>query len=81
MLGYLNKIESDFEIIISGGIENALDGYHLMSMTQKPCVIGFAQNFLSRAEDYNELLKYTKSQIESLKLAKSYLTSKGAEER
>jgi isopentenyl-diphosphate delta-isomerase len=81
MLGYLKQIDYKFEIIISGGIENALDGYDLMSLSKNPCVIGFAQNFLSRAENYEELVKYTKSQIESLKLAKSYLTPKGAEER
>ncbi len=81
MLGYLNNIDHQFEIIISGGIENALDGFHLMSLTNRPSVIGFAQNFLSRAENYDELVKYTKSQIESLKLAKSYLTPTGAEER
>ena len=81
MLNFLNHLDFRGDVIISGGIANALDGFHLMSFSQSPCVIGFAQNFLSRAENYDDLVKYTKNQIESLKLAKSYLTPKGAEER
>lgn len=64
------------QIIISGGIENALDGYYLRENLKYQSVIGQAKNFLVHANDYDSLKKYIEEEIAVLKMAKSYLTAK-----
>lgn len=61
------------EIIISGGISDALDGYHVKETLKLNSVIGFAKNFLERAEDYEQLKKWTADQIQTLKMARAFL--------
>ncbi|MBC7713740.1 MAG: type 2 isopentenyl-diphosphate Delta-isomerase [Rhizobacter sp.] len=64
------------QIIISGGIENFLDGYYLQELLDFSSVIGQAKNFLNRAENYSELKAFTAAQIEGLKMARAFLTVK-----
>jgi isopentenyl-diphosphate delta-isomerase len=62
------------QLIISGGIQNALDGYYLTSKSQLPAVFGMASAVLKHAsESYESLAGFLKSQIEALSLAKAYL--------
>jgi len=62
------------QLIISGGIQNALDGYYLTSKSQLPAVFGMASAVLKHAsESYESLSGFLKNQIQSLSLAKSYL--------
>lgn len=67
------------QIIISGGIENFLDGYYLQELLNFSSIIGQAKNFLSRSENYEELRAFTNAQIEGLKMAHAYLTVKNPE--
>jgi isopentenyl-diphosphate Delta-isomerase len=62
------------QIIISGGIHNALDGYYLMSKCQLPSVFGMASVVLKHAaESYESLEIFLDAQIQVLNLAKAYL--------
>jgi len=62
------------QLIISGGIQNALDGYYLTSKSQLPAVFGMASAVLKHAsESYESLAGFLKNQIQSLQLAKAYL--------
>jgi isopentenyl-diphosphate delta-isomerase len=62
------------QLIISGGIQNALDGYYLTSKSQLPSVFGMASAVLKHAsESYESLSGFLETQIQSLRLAKAYL--------
>ncbi len=62
------------QLIISGGIQNALDGYYLTSKSQLPAVFGMASAVLKHAsESYESLAGFLENQIQSLRLAKAYL--------
>ncbi|MBP9679895.1 MAG: hypothetical protein KBD76_00705 [Bacteriovorax sp.] len=67
------------EIIISGGIENALDGFNLMQKCHYSSVIGQAKNFLAHAENYDDLMHFVRSEIAGFKIAKTYLEIKTQE--
>lgn len=62
------------QLIISGGIQNALDGYYLTSKSQLPAVFGMASAVLKHAsESYESLVWFLENQIRALSLAKAYL--------
>lgn len=62
------------QLIISGGIQNALDGYYLTSKSQLPAVFGMASAVLKHAsESYESLQNFLQNQIQVLSLAKAYL--------
>ena len=62
------------QLIISGGIQNALDGYYLTSKSQLPSVFGMASAVLKHAsESYESLQRFLQDQIQILSLAKAYL--------
>ena len=85
MIGFLNNLLSvnpqynEKQIIISGGIENFLDGFYLQEQLKFSSVIGQAKNFLSRSENLEELRAFTASQIEGLKMSRAFLTVKKSE--
>lgn len=65
------------QFIISGGIKNFLDGYHLMEKLNAPSVYGQASTLLHYAEkSYEELEQFLHYQIEGLKLAKAFFKAK-----
>jgi len=82
MVQFLNELargNSSFtqkQIIISGGIENSLDGYYLRENLTYSSVIGQAKNFLVHAENIEELSQFTANEIAGLKLAQSYLVAR-----
>lgn len=79
MLNSLLEKNSDFkkkQIIISGGIENILDGYFLRERLKFTSVIGQAKNFLRHAENYDQLKNFTEDQVNGLKSAKAFLRIK-----
>jgi isopentenyl-diphosphate Delta-isomerase len=62
------------QLIISGGIQNALDGYYLSSKSQLPAVFGMASAVLKYAsESYESLYGFLENQVQALSLAKAYL--------
>jgi len=62
------------QLIISGGIHNALDGYYLTSKSQLPAVFGMASEVLKHASvSYEALSRFLESQIQILSLAHAYL--------
>ena len=62
------------QLIISGGIQNALDGYYLTSKSQLPAVFGMASAVLKHAsESYESLSAFLENQVQTLQLAKTYL--------
>jgi isopentenyl-diphosphate delta-isomerase len=75
-LGNANSAFKQKQIIISGGIENCLDGFYLRENLTFSSVIGQAKNFLVHAENYDDLKKFTAEEIEGLQIAKAYLSAK-----
>ncbi|MDO9182134.1 MAG: hypothetical protein Q7U04_06985 [Bacteriovorax sp.] len=78
-LNALLKANSNYkqkQIIISGGVENILDGYYLKESLAFTSVIGQAKNFLKHAENYEDLRNFTAGQINGLKIAKAFLMTK-----
>ncbi|MBC7539508.1 MAG: type 2 isopentenyl-diphosphate Delta-isomerase [Bacteriovorax sp.] len=82
MVQFLNsliKTNSNYnqkQIIISGGVDNILDGFYLRENLNFPSVIGQAKNFLNHAENYEELRLFTMGQINGLKMANAFLIAK-----
>jgi isopentenyl-diphosphate delta-isomerase len=81
MVSILNSLSADSkykekEIIISGGVENILDGYFLRENLAFNSVIGQAKNFLTSASNYDELRNFTEGQVAGLKVAKAFLVAK-----
>jgi isopentenyl-diphosphate delta-isomerase len=67
------------KVIISGGIQNFLDGYYFMNLLQCESVYGQASAFLKHArEDYAPLQQYIQNELAGLRLSKSYLTLKNS---
>jgi isopentenyl-diphosphate delta-isomerase len=63
------------QLIISGGIQNALDGYYLTSKSELPAIFGMASAVLKHAsESYESLAAFLENQIQALSLAKAYLS-------
>jgi isopentenyl-diphosphate delta-isomerase len=61
-------------LIISGGIKNFLDGYHLTRKSKLPAAYGMASTFLKYAKkDYESLREFTLGQLEGLKIAYAFL--------
>ena len=79
-----NKIKAELgdkmlckQIIISGGIQNFLDGYYLINKLAVDCVYGQASAFLKHARGtYDELHEYVDAQVQGLELASSFLRVK-----
>lgn len=62
------------EIIISGGVQNFLDGYYLMEKSNLPAIYGQASSLLKYAkESYDDLRAYLESQRKGIQLSKSFL--------
>jgi len=62
------------QLIISGGIKNYLDGYHLVSLSQLPAVYGMASSVLKHATgDYDELKAFIGNQLKAYRLAQHFL--------
>lgn len=62
------------QLIISGGIQNALDGYYLTSKSHLPAVFGIASAILKHAsESYESLAGFLENQVQILSLANAYL--------
>jgi isopentenyl-diphosphate delta-isomerase len=62
------------QVIISGGINNFLDGYYLMQKCSIPSIYGQASSVLKHAkESYEQLYQYIEAQAKGLALAYSYL--------
>ncbi len=62
------------QIIISGGIQNFMDGYYLMQKLQLNSIYGQASAFLKHARgDYDTLFQYISAQIKGLELANAFL--------
>jgi len=87
MVDFTNKIILELgerircqQVIISGGIQNFLDGYYLIHKLNLPCVYGQASRFLKYARgDYETLYDYVQSQVEGLALANAFLKVKTSE--
>ncbi|HCY42031.1 MAG TPA: type 2 isopentenyl-diphosphate Delta-isomerase [Prolixibacteraceae bacterium] len=80
MVDSVNQILNEYpnlacrQLIISGGIQNALDGYYLTSKSQLPAVFGMASAVLKHASvSYESLTAFLENQIQALQLANSYL--------
>ncbi|PKQ62756.1 type 2 isopentenyl-diphosphate Delta-isomerase [Labilibaculum filiforme] len=80
MVDWVNEIVANEEqvkckeIIISGGIQNFLDGYYLMEKAALPAIYGQASTLLKYAkESYEELRSYLEIQRKGLQLSKSFL--------
>lgn len=62
------------QVIISGGVQNFLDGYFLVQKIHTSAIYGQASAFLNHARgDYDDLAQYIDTQIKGLCLAKAML--------
>ena len=60
--------------IISGGIKNFLDGYHLIQKLNYPAAYGQASGLLGPArQGYSQLYDYVKGQVRGFQIANNYL--------
>ncbi|MFT6070311.1 MAG: isopentenyl-diphosphate delta-isomerase [Bacteriovoracaceae bacterium] len=82
MVSYVNQIlkeEKDIlckDIIISGGVQNALHGHHLVQTCEANSVYGQAKAMLLAAKgDYKTFQTFLRNQIEGLSMMEKYLTS------
>lgn len=65
------------QFIISGGIQDFLDGFYHMSKMTSPSIYGQASGFLKHAmANYEDLQCYVEAQIKGLALANTFLTAK-----
>ena len=65
------------QLIISGGINDFLDGFYLTEKSEIPAIYGQASGFLKYAmESYEILQEYVTAQINGLSVAKSFLKIK-----
>lgn len=86
MLEWANRICRDLgqdcraqHLIISGGVNDFLDGYYLTQKSLLPAVYGQASAFLKYArEDYKTLQQFVQAQIRGLELARAFLSVKEA---
>jgi isopentenyl-diphosphate Delta-isomerase len=79
MVSFVNQVKNPIckQMIISGGIKNVLDGYHLIEKCEHTAVMGLASTFLEYARnDYETLKEFTGFQIEGLAMAHQLLTIK-----
>jgi len=88
MVGFVNDHSKTFsdkikcqEFIISGGVQNFLDGYYLTHKLNHKAVYGQASAFLKHARgSYDDLRNYVFAQLEGLAIANAYLTVRKNEE-
>lgn len=81
MVNFVNQALLELEdkvkcpaVIISGGIQNFLDGYYLIKKSKLPAIYGQASGFLKHAQgEYEVLQTYITAQIEGLELAQAFL--------
>jgi isopentenyl-diphosphate delta-isomerase len=80
MVNWINALTMDMkqpacsEFILSGGIRDFLDGYHLIKTLRWPSVYGQASGFLKHATESQAALNtYIAQQIAGLQLAQTYL--------
>lgn len=65
------------QVIISGGVKNFLDGYHLINKINAAAVYGQASGFLRHARGaYEELYDHVDAQVQGLELANAFLRVK-----
>lgn len=82
MIGFYNNIYQNTQgsippVIISGGVQNFLDGYYYIQKCKAPAIYGQASAFLRAAiEGTEELDLFVQSQIEGLQLARKLLRIK-----
>ncbi len=81
MVGFVNQLLQELgdnvqcpAVIVSGGVQNFLDGYHLIKKLHLPAIYGQASGFLKHAQgEYEPLRAYIAAQIEGLELAQAFL--------
>jgi isopentenyl-diphosphate Delta-isomerase len=81
MVDFTNSIVQDLgdnirckQIIVSGGIQNFLDGFYHTKKLNLPAIYGQASAFLRHAQgDYDALFQYIDTQIRGLELAEAFL--------
>jgi isopentenyl-diphosphate Delta-isomerase len=70
------------QLIISGGIQNYLDGYFLTQKSIVPAIYAQASAFLQHSHgDYTELQQFVAAQIEGYRMAQKFLTLKNPKKR
>lgn len=80
MVGFINALSSSKEFIISGGIQNAVDGYYLRKKLKANSVIGLASAWLTPAlESYESLRLYFMNLSQQYLMCEAYLRLKERE--
>jgi len=86
MTHFVNQIKTELgdqcrtrHLIISGGVQDFLDGFYLLKKSTLPAVYGQASSFLRHARgDYADLRAFAESQVRGLELAEAFLRVRGS---
>lgn len=81
MVDFTNQIVAELggnircsQIIVSGGIQDFLDGFYCIKKLKLPAIYGQASAFLKHAQgDYTDLKAFVEMQIRGLELAEAFL--------
>ena len=77
LLAELGEKVKAHHLIISGGVQDFLDGYYLTQRSAMPAVYGQASAFLRHAQgDYDSLQTHVQAQVRGLELANAFLRLK-----
>ena len=71
-----NKKASKVSVIISGGLQNVVEGQYYRELLKMNSIMGFGLRFLKHAENYNDLNKFLKNEIDTLLMSKAFLVAK-----
>lgn len=80
----INELDKDLikvnQLIISGGLNNVLDGYYLTSISKLPAIFGMGSAFLRHSMgDYKNLQTYIQKIVEGWRIASGFLRVKHPE--
>lgn len=79
MIGFSNHLKNattnkNIQLIVSGGVQNFLDGYYFLEKSQFPALYGMAGKVLKHAlKSRNDLFAFLKAETEGFKFARTFL--------
>jgi len=82
MIDFLNNIylhnskAQKVSVIISGGLQNVVEGQYYRDLLKMNSLMGFGMRFLKHAEDYTELKTFMQKEVDTLLMANAFLVAK-----
>lgn len=82
MINYLNNIylknpkAQNVSVIISGGLQNVVEGQYYREHLKMNSLMGYGMRFLKHAENYDELKTFMQKEMDTLLMAQAFLVGK-----